>query len=78
MNDYKPRLDPSLCLGTDQLLWQGKDLLGLLVRAFLLHTFSLQVASLQLLEQEVCPTTAMQENTGLGSVHEHSFIEQTV
>lgn len=59
---------------TDQLLWQGEDLLGLLVGAFLLQTLALQIASLQLLKQEVCPTTAMQENAGLGSAHKHSYM----
>ncbi|KAG7215630.1 hypothetical protein INR49_021985 [Caranx melampygus] len=50
---------------TDQLLRHVEDLLGLLIGTLLLQTLALQVSLLQLLQQEVGPTAAMQENTGL-------------
>lgn len=55
---------PTHRISTDQLLWQGEDLLSFLVRAFLLVTFSLQIPLPQLLQQIVSATSAMQENAG--------------
>lgn len=61
---------------THQLLGHSEDLLGLLIRALLLHTLSFQVADPQLLKQSVCPTGAMQENARLRFAHKHFVYEQ--
>lgn len=62
---------------SDQLLRQSEDLPGLLVRTLLLVTLSLQVALLQLLQQEVSPTATVQEDVGLGPVYEHAAFTGT-
>lgn len=42
-----------------QLFGDGEDLSGLLIRADLLKTLSLQIAQLQLLQEGVCPSDTM-------------------
>lgn len=59
---------------TDQLLWHSEYLLGLLIWALLLQTFSFHIACPQLLKQLVCTAGAVQENTCLRFTHKH-FLE---